>query len=225
MHHATPEGPSWQLIVPIKHAEAAKSRLVPPPPLSRQELARAMAADTLEAVCAALPPARVLVVTSDPSATAGAQSLGAPVLTDPGSGLNAALRAGAAWWRDRTDGPLGVLLGDLPALRPTDLLAALEACATHPRAVVPDREGSGTVLLTVTAGELEPRFGAGSAARHGLDASVLALDLPRLRTDVDDVTSLAEVAGLGVGRHTAAVLAAACLPAPLGGVDPPASVG
>jgi 2-phospho-L-lactate guanylyltransferase len=79
--------------------------------------------------------------------------------------------------------------------------------------VVPDAEGTGTVLLTATPGHLlAPSFGAGSAARHATGATLLTPDLPRLRQDVDDVGSLAEAVQLGVGRHTAAVLARACLP-------------
>lgn len=205
-------------MLPIKEAQRAKTRLHPPAPLSRPDLARAVAHDTLEAVCAAVPAHDVLVVSSDPSARAAARALGAAVLHDPGAGLNAAVRAGLKALAG-SDGSAGdasavaVLLADLPALRPADLLAALASCAAHDRAVVPDADGTGTVLLTATHGSvLEPSFGTGSAARHGEHATRLDLDLPRLRCDVDDVESLAAAARLGVGRHTAAVLAAACLP-------------
>lgn len=211
MHPAT----SWRLVVPVKLAEVAKSRLVPPVPVSRPDLARAMARDTLEAVCGALEPGAVLTVTSDPAAAAAARGLGAAVLADPGDGLNAAVRAGAAAWLSNGPGPVGILLGDLPALQPADLLAALAACGQHDRAVVPDAGGTGTVLLTALDGAgLRPRFGPASAARHAESATRLDLDLPRLRTDVDDAASLAAVAHLGVGRHTAAALARACLHGP-----------
>lgn len=213
MHHATPGPSPWHLIVPIKHADWAKTRLDPPEPLSRADLARAMAADTLAAVCAAVPAAQVLAVTSDPAARARAVEHGALVLADPGEGLNEAIAHGNAWWRHRTSAPLAALLGDLPALGPDDLSAALRECLRHEAAVVPDRDGTGTVLLSVGAGrDLDPRFGQGSAARHATSGVRLDLTLPRLRTDVDDVDSLAEAARLGVGQHTAAVLARACLP-------------
>jgi 2-phospho-L-lactate guanylyltransferase len=185
-----------------------------------------MARDTLESVCRALPPADVVTVTSDPDLAGVAAGLGAMVEPDPGAGLNAAIRAGldrAAPPDDGTGRPqaalplhLAVLLGDLPALRPEDLAEALELCAMHPVAVVPDQDGTGTVLLTMVPGHrVEPRFGGGSAARHAAapGAVLLPLDLPHLRRDVDDVGSLAEAAHLGVGRHTSAVLATACLPA------------
>lgn len=210
----------WRLVIPVKDASVAKTRLDPPAPLTRVALARAMARDTLEAVCRALPPPGVVVVTSDPAATRTARALGARVVSDPGAGLNAAVTAGLTATGSLPPGPTGVLLGDLPALRPEDLVHALAACADHPVAVVPDAEGTGTVLLTGGPGvALTPRFGQGSAAGHAAlpGSVVLPLDLPRLRRDVDDATALAAAARLGLARHTAALWATAS--------DPLASTG
>ena len=171
-----------------------------------------MAGDTLDAVCRALLPGRgsVTVVTSDPEALALAQELGAGSVADPGRGLNAAARAGLERARARLAEHAGVavLLGDLPALRPQDLLTALAACGEHDRAVVPDADGSGTVLLTARDGIPEPEFGRGSAARHAVGATLLDLGLPRLRRDVDTADDLASAIELGVGTRTSAVLAA-----------------
>ena len=107
-------------------------------------------------------------------------------------------------------GPVAVLLGDLPALRPADLEDALAAATAFPRAVVVDADGTGTTLLTASAGvPLDPAFGAGSAAEHvrrghvALDVS----DLSGLRQDVDRLGDLAAVAELGTGRATSQVLA------------------
>ncbi|WP_298750941.1 2-phospho-L-lactate guanylyltransferase [uncultured Serinicoccus sp.] len=219
-----PPATRWRLVVPLQRAERAKTRLVAPEGVGRVALARAIAADTLEAVCRALPPGDVVVVTSDPAGAARAAALGARVVEDPGGGLNAAIRAGLVVaaapggevpGAERT-GPhgLGVLLGDLPCLRPADLVAALEACARHPRAVVPDADGSGTVLLTAVDADLSPRFGAGSADRHAATAARLALDLPRLRRDVDTTADLGDAVRLGLGPRTSAALAAAAPPPP-----------
>lgn len=198
-------------MVPVKEASIAKSRLQPPPPLSRPDLARAIALDTLEAVCRALAPADIVAVTSDEWVTATATSLGCAVVPDPADGLNAAVRAGLAE-ASLPGAGVAVLLGDLPALRAEDLLAGLAACARHERAVVPDLEGTGTVLLTGRPGcQLTPSFGTGSAARHARTATTLSLDLPRLRQDVDDLADLTAAAQLGVGPHTALVLAQAAI--------------
>ena len=76
------------------------------------------------------------------------------------------------------------------------------------RAVVPERDGSGLVLITATGrGVPGPAFGPDPAARHAAGGQQrLDLDLPRLRTDVDDTTSLRAALALGVGRHTTAAL-------------------
>ena len=222
----------WRLVVPVKGGAAAKSRLHPPPGISRVDLARAIAHDCLTAVCAGMPRGRVHVVTAAADVAGLAARLGAVVVDDPGAGLNAAVRAGlraaAAARRDggharpgsdgaldRTDRPdraarpgVAVLLGDLPALRPEDLTTALASAAVLDRAVVPDAVGTGTVLLTAVGGHLpEPAFGSGSADRHTAAGHVrLELDLPRLRTDVDDDASLGVALTLGVGPATRACL-------------------
>lgn len=202
----------WHLVVPVKGGAGAKSRLHPPPGVEREALALALATDCLTAVCAGMPPGRVLVVTSDERVREVATGLGAEVVADPGDGLDGAVRAG----RDRAasgdpDTPVAVLLGDLPALRTADLTAALGAATAYPRAVVPDASGTGTVLLTARrGGDLEPSFGDGSASRHeAAGHHRLDLDLPRLRTDVDDDRALRTAVTLGVGVATAGVLAAA----------------
>ncbi len=209
----TPTTPAaWAVVVPVKGGAGAKSRLARSRGGPDPVLALALAQDCLEAVLTVRPALEVVVVTADEQVAGWARDAGAAVAADPGGGLDAAVRAGA---RHLLDGSLdghaagsppgvAVLLGDLPALRPGDLAEALAACAAHPRAVVPDAEGTGTVLLTARdAAGLAPSFGAGSAARHeGLGHTRLDLDLPRLRTDVDDAASLRRALALGVGRHT-----------------------
>lgn len=204
----------WRLVLPVKEAARAKSRLHVPAPISRPELARAVALDTLETVCRALSSGDVVTVTSDPVVGPAAETLGALVVPDPGAGLNVAIAAGiSAATADQALVGVAVLLGDLPALRPEDLLTALAACADHPRATVPDHEGSGTVLLTARPGiPLTPSFGTGSAGRHAQVATVLLPDLPRLRQDVDDLASLRTAVQLGVGPRTTAALAGEQVP-------------
>ena len=104
---------------------------------------------------------------------------------------------------------MAVLLADLPAVRVEEIRLALHAAARTTRAVVPDAAGVGSVLITALGGAtLEPRFGPDSAARH-VEAGHhrIGLDLVGLRADVDDAASLRAAIDVGVGRHTAAVLA------------------
>lgn len=202
--------PAWRLVVPVKGGAAAKSRLHPPAGVDRALLATALATDCLTACVAGMPPATVHVVTSDAQVAGIASGLGAVVVPDPGGGLDAAVLVGrdAALAAD-PDAAVAVLLGDVPCLRPRDLRSALSSASRHGRVVVPDADGTGTVLLTALAGAaLVPAFGDGSAARHEAAGHVrLDLDLPRLRRDVDDDGALRTALALGVGPATAAALA------------------
>jgi 2-phospho-L-lactate guanylyltransferase len=213
-----PDPLAWRLVVPVKGGPGAKSRLHPPPGVERAALALALAEDCLTACAAGMPRGHLLVVTSDARAATVAERCGAVVVADPGQGLNRAVEAG----RDRAladagpDQPVAALLGDLPSLRPGDLLDALAVASEHETSVVPDASGTGTVLLCARRGaHLAPRFGPGSAARHeAAGYRRLVLPLPRLRTDVDDDTDLAAALALGVGPATTAALqeAATTLP-------------
>ncbi|MET0423533.1 MAG: 2-phospho-L-lactate guanylyltransferase [Actinoplanes sp.] len=197
----------WTAVMPVKRLTAAKSRLRGAVPAARHpDLALAMVRDTATAVLAAATVAELLVVTDDPVVAAAVAELGARVTPDPPvAGLNAALRHGA----DQVVGlsrPRVVLAGDLPALRPEQLAAAL--AGADRRAFVADAAGSGTVLLATPPGEpLEPRFGLGSAAAHAASgARALTGDWPGLRQDVDTPDDLTTVLALGAGRHTCVLL-------------------
>ncbi|WOF23398.1 2-phospho-L-lactate guanylyltransferase [Microbacterium betulae] len=123
------------------------------------------------------------------------------------AGLDAAVRAGLA--AVPADRPRAVLLGDLPALRPSDLDAALVLAGIVDRGLVPDAEGTGTTLVTARASiPLSPAFGTDSAARHRA-AGHVDLDVgasSTLRRDVDTAAQLAAALALGAGPRTAALL-------------------
>jgi 2-phospho-L-lactate guanylyltransferase len=199
---------TWTAVIPVKSLSAAKSRLRGAVADARhEELALAMVRDTVAAVRACPAVGDVLVVTDDPAAAAAVAALGARAVPDrPAAGLNAAMRFGADVVAGLTH-RRAVLTGDLPALRPEELDAALTAAGTG-RSFVADAAGTGTVLLAAQPGTaLDPRFGAGSAAAH---AASLALPLsgvwPGLRQDVDTADDLRTVLALGAGEHTCGLL-------------------
>ncbi len=196
--------PAWRVVVPVKDARIGKSRLVATWSEADEQLRRAIADDTVAAVAAALGPRQVVVVTSDPVLGPRWSTRGVTVCADPGQGLNAAISLGLR--RAGAQGELtAALLGDLPALTAGDLLAVLAEAARHDQSFVPDRDGTGTVLRCGHG--FTPRFGPASAAAHEADGAVrLAVDLPRLRTDVDDRESLLLARTLGVGRSTDSAL-------------------
>lgn len=194
----------WAVIVPLKPAVAGKSRLGADP-----SVARAMGVDTVAAAAAATAVGAVIVVTADPETAREASALaGVTVVAEPdAAGLDAAVAVGVA--AAGADRPRAALLGDLPALRPEELDAALAAASSVDRAVVADRAGTGSTLVTARAGiPWASAFGTDSFERHRARGCV-PLATPTasgLRHDVDTAADLAAVLALGVGPRTAAAL-------------------
>lgn len=195
--------------MPVKPSQRAKSRLDPPPGVDRADLAHAMARDTLVAAAASVGAHEVWVVSADTAISDFALDLGCSCLADPGAGLNEAVGVGLTA-AGSVSSRVAVLLGDLPALRPAELTTALARCADHPVAAVADRHNEGTTLLTGSGVQLLPLFGPGSADRHRdrLGAVMVHGTLAGLRCDVDDRADLSAATALGLGAHTASVLAA-----------------
>jgi 2-phospho-L-lactate/phosphoenolpyruvate guanylyltransferase len=194
----------WTVLLPVKALPAAKSRLLPASRdrAAHRRLVEAMRADTLSAARAAQGVARVLVVADRPGLVVDGHVL---VQTRPG--LNGALAEAAehAARRWPEDG-IAALVGDLPALRPGELAAALAEAAAYPRSYVPDAAGTGTTMLAVGPGSaLEPAFGPGSAGRHAAAATLLRA-AAGLRSDVDTEADLRAAVELGLGPATAAAL-------------------
>jgi 2-phospho-L-lactate/phosphoenolpyruvate guanylyltransferase len=203
---------TWSLVIPVKVLAQAKSRLTGLAGQRRAEFALAMAADTVSAAVRADTVAAVLVVTDDPDVTHIAASLGAVVLADtPGAGLNEAFRHGAAYSGDRwPDRGRAGQAGDLPAVRPAELTAALGAAARLRTAFVPDADGTGTTLYAAVPGaRFSPQFGPASRDRHLATGAVeIGTGMPGLRRDVDTIDDLRDAAKIGLGPRTAQLVAA-----------------
>lgn len=194
----------WTVLVPVKALPGAKSRLAgfSADADAHARLVRAIRDDTLRAARKAPGVARVVRIGDSPDVEHD--------LLQHRRGLNAALAEGARFARDRwpTDGVAG-LVGDLPALTPAELAHTLAAAAEQPTGFVADADGTGTTLLTARPrAAFDPRFGPGSAARHGIHAAALPAG-PGLRQDVDTAGDLRAALLLGVGPHTVAALATA----------------
>ena len=179
----------WIVVVPVKGSPDAKSRLGDGLP-ERTALALAIALDTVDAALAATTVSGVIVVTTASVAGAFDDLDALVVIEEPGAGLPGAIAAGIALAAELGSPGRGtaVLLGDLPALSPGELDAALGLAAAHDRALVPDADGTGSVLVTAADGATHATaFGPGSRAAH-LVAGYTELDLPAdsgLRNDVD----------------------------------------
>lgn len=196
----------WVVVVPVKGTSQAKSRFGPG---DHSALALAMAADTVAAAMDADGVAGVLVVTTV-EASAVFDDLGAFVIVQEPDGLASAIDLGISIATEMTEPGRGiaVLLGDLPALTPAELSAALTAARAHPLATVQDAAGEGTALITAVYGATHaPAFGPGSSAAHRA-LGYMPLEVSSssgLRNDVDSAAALALLEGR-LGPRTAGVL-------------------
>jgi 2-phospho-L-lactate guanylyltransferase len=198
---------TWDVIVPLKGLDSAKSRLSGLGAGLRTKLAEAMALDTVAAVAGCPRHVRVHVVCDDDQLGAAVLRLGAGVVLHRGAppGLNAALTHVA----ERLGGtsPVAALLGDLPALLGEDLAEVLDRATGVPRSTVADRAGTGCTFLAATAGQrLAPDFGPWSFARHVAGGATPLPAAPGVRQDVDVPADLAAVARLGPGPRTSRLL-------------------
>jgi 2-phospho-L-lactate guanylyltransferase len=203
------------VLVPVKATGRGKSRLGGDDRV-RRRLALAMAMDTAAAVVAAARVRAVLALVEDEEDGAAiAAASGALVHRVSARGLNQAILEGAGL-PIAASGAVATLPADLPSLRPEELTAVLDAAIRYPFAVVADRHGTGTTLLTATRRELlRPRYGVDSLAAHRA-AGAAVLPVPAtsgLRRDVDLTEDLVGVSGprsaallaeLGVGGSRAA---------------------
>ena len=207
------------LLVPVKPLAQAKTRLLGAAdggtgePGAHTQLALALVRDTLAAAAGATTVRRLVVICSDETVRTVLAGDGIEAVPDePDAGLNPALRHGETLLRgQRTTVAIGVLLADLPALRPVELDGAIRAgLATGRRTFCSDRWGTGTTLLLAPPGvPLEPRFGGfdSAAAHRATGARQLSGCWPGLRCDVDTVADLSVAQGLGLGRFTRSALA------------------
>lgn len=204
----TTDASGWTIIVPVKPAAVGKSRLTGVG-TDRESLARAIALDTITAAAAATRVARVIVVTDDAGVRAELERVRDVEVVPEGDtrGLDAAIALGAA--AAGQSAARAALLGDLPALRPTDLDTALGLAASVERGLVPDSEATGSTLVTARPGAVwVSAFGVDSASRHrllGCTDLAVARD-STLRRDVDTAAQLSDAVGLGVGPRTSAAL-------------------
>jgi 2-phospho-L-lactate guanylyltransferase len=207
---ASSADPDWVVVLPVKTLSRAKSRLTEVPQDQRIELALAMAEDTAAAALAATTVVGLIVVTDDDRvAEVLVRQHGGRVLVvpdEPAAGLNAAIHYGiAAAERQHAGRGIAVLLGDLPALQPTELDEVLATAGPAEVIVVGDADGTGTTLLASRQGVLlDPQFGKDSLQRHvTAGARAVTLAIPGLRRDVDALAALDDARRLGVGSRTA----------------------
>jgi 2-phospho-L-lactate guanylyltransferase len=207
--------PVWpyDVVVPVKHLDRAKTRLAEVGDGLRRELVLAFLLDTVDAVAASPLVARIVVVSDDPVVAREVDSAfggRVAVVSDPTpTGLNPALRRGVASLGSG-DGGVLALCADLPAVTGDVVTQLLEVAPQWGAGFVADREGAGTTAYVVAdRSQFAPRFGPGSRAAHLHQGAVDLTERvsPLLRCDVDTPGDLVRLRG-ELAPRTRAVLAA-----------------
>jgi len=192
-------------IVPIRSWTTGKSRLRLDDP-ERESLARAFALDVVEVLLESPDIDLVVVVTSDPDVRAEVDRCA--VVGDRGRGLNDAVAQGCAHAIAEGCTRVVVVPSDLPSLTVEALAEVLSRSAGTTHAYCLDAEGDGTtIVVSSDPGSLVTSYGIGSAAAHRSSGLEPLTAPPGARQDVDTLSHLVEAEALGVGRHTAAVIA------------------
>lgn len=198
------------VLIPCKPLSEGKSRLSQLlTPRARYELCAALLRQTLELAQQLTEPQRIVLVTADEGAAAGARALGIVVVADSANDLNGALELG----RDRirrdqfgADG-LIVLPIDLPL---ADETAITKALGSGDVTLAADSHRSGTNLLALrgeAARHFPFSFGANSFVRHRESArragySLTEIDDPLLAFDLDAPEDYLRASRLGLLRAT-----------------------
>ena len=196
-------------LLPVKSLALAKGRLSPAfDQAERRAVAEALFEDALD-LCASVDFLQWWVVSEDDEVLRRAAEAGLATVTDPGSGLNAAVAAGMKEAVAAEAESLTVIPCDVPLAYRGDLVDLLDTGATSDIVLVPSGDDGGTNALYLTPPDLiEPAFGPGSLQRHIALAAkeryrCTILSLPRLALDVDtpaDVDAFLAAAGDFGGR-------------------------
>jgi len=197
-------------VLPVKRFPLAKQRLGERlNPQQREALAEAMVTDVLGALVLARALSGVLVITSEPAASAVAKRLGARVEPDSREGgQSAAVASGIALALQEGIERVLLVPGDCPALDRDELDQLLGEHNDAPSVViVPDRHGTGTnALLLAPPDVIAPAFGPGSFERHRelAAAAGVACAVARPETLLLDIDTPADLAALLAGPRSRA---------------------
>jgi 2-phospho-L-lactate/phosphoenolpyruvate guanylyltransferase len=198
---------AFAAIVPIRSWATGKSRLGLDD-AERASLGRAFALDVVDVLQESPDVDLVVVVTADDDVRGAVE--GVDVVLDHGQNLDDAVVQGCAHVLAGGGPRVVVVPSDLPCLTVAAMAEVVRMSEGLEHAFCPDAEGDGTSIVVSRApAGLVTSYGPGSAAAHRAAGLTPLVEAPAVaRRDVDTVAHLREAESLGVGRRTAAAIAA-----------------
>ncbi len=202
------------ILIPIKNLGGAKQRLASVlDQAARTELAQAMLADVLQAICAWEGRPEVSLVTNDAFAVALARKLGFGVIADDANlGETDAIAKATAVCEARGVESTLVIPADIPLITAAELQKIYLAAPSQGSVLVPAADGRGSNAILRRPAALFPlRFGNDSfqphlAAARATGFTCNVLSLPGIGLDVDSPEDFRRLA-IAPGETRAQVLA------------------
>jgi 2-phospho-L-lactate guanylyltransferase len=200
-------------VVPVKSLEGSKSRLLPRLGAEgTRQLALAMLADVLEALCAVPEIDTVAVATPDIEVAAAADEMGVKVLLRQDPGLNPTIEAAGFELLPNPDDGLLVVLGDVAGVQSEDVRRLVRSAPQRGVVFAPARDGGTAALLRRPRDIIPAAFGRDSGKRHRElceEAGVELREMPMrsLALDLDEPEDLDAFLETSVGgRRTRRLL-------------------
>jgi 2-phospho-L-lactate/phosphoenolpyruvate guanylyltransferase len=190
------------VVIPIKSFDLAKQRLgVVMSSQDRHELAEQLA----RGVILAAHPLSVAVVCADKGVEVFARALGAEIVSDPGSGLNNAVRAGVEAVTRNGAKRVVIIHADIPLAQNLSARLRINTLRENDALIVPDRRLDGTNVLSLPTSlftdpatdQFQFRYGGGSFHNHVMSARAAGLQIIERRDhllslDIDTAEDLSE---------------------------------
>ncbi|WP_380877100.1 FO synthase [Sphingomonas sp. DBB INV C78] len=193
-------------VVPVKRLDQAKGRLAELLGAARPDFALEMACHVIATLADSAAFAGVLVVTSDAAVAGVARDLGAEVVDQTDSGLNAAMSAGIAAAHAMGAGHVALVPADLALVDVTSVEKVLDYYRRGAGVlIVPCARGNGTNMMVMpTDTAIEPSFGPGSFTRHreAADQARILVDAA-IGRDIDAPLDFAIASGQLAGEQGA----------------------
>jgi 2-phospho-L-lactate guanylyltransferase len=194
----------WDVFLPLKQFDAGKSRLGNIPADFRVSLIKAMAVDLIDVLLQVpqISSITIVGVNHEQLTDAANPRLKSFPISDP-IDINSDLQLAIG------DSKLiAIFLPDLPSVKTTEILKALELASGHRTSFIADQNSIGSTAFFSIVGKVVTHFGTDSAAAHRSAQAIELIDplFNGLKADCDDWSDLLAINTSDLGHATRALM-------------------